>query len=137
MSHYWVYSLAKQVTTMNMKKNICVIALFFMCLIGFYGNVFSQDLKGIWFDSESKGFYEFQDTLIKDFYFETPDGERHRGTYEPQGTDQEGSKLYRANLKMNITGEERNLFIKVYSDGKSGYVQYKCMKKPFFRTKDS
>lgn len=120
-----------------MKKIFSASALFIVCFIGFYGSVLSQDLKGIWFDSESKGFYEFQDTLIKDFYFETPDGERHRGTYEPQGTDQEGSKLFRATLKMTGTEEERNLFIKVYSDGKSGYVQYKCMKKPFFRTKDS
>lgn len=97
----------------------------------------AQSLRGMWFDSESKGFYEFQDTTIKEFIFETPEGERHKGTYEPQGKDQEGNQMYRAVLKMEDTNEERNLFIKVYPDGKTGYVQHKCMKKPFYKTKES
>jgi hypothetical protein len=97
----------------------------------------AQSLQGMWFDSESNGFYEFQDTTTKEFIFETPDGERHKGTYEPQGKDQEGNEMYRAVLKIEYNNEERNLFIKVYPDGKTGYVQYKCMKKPFYKTKES
>ena len=112
--------------------------LFLMFLAGYgWAEVQGQSLRGMWFDSESKGFYEFQDTTIKEFIYETPEGERHNGTYEPQGKDQEGNFMFRATLFMEETKEERNLFIKVFPDGRTGYVQYKCMKKPFYKAKDS
>lgn len=92
---------------------------------------------GIWYDSESKGFYEFKSPEQGSFYYETPEGDRYEGEYEPAGKDNEGNDMYRGKLTYPDEEEPRNLFFKIYEGGKSGYVQYKCRKYPFYKTIES
>lgn len=119
------------------------LACFLLCWIFFAaGSARAQDapdskegLNGFWYDSESKGFYEFRENGT--FLYESKDGKKHEGTFESSGTDQEGGNMYRATYSDSETGEERSLFIKVNRDGRSGYTQYKCMKYPFYRSIES
>ena len=92
-------------------------------------------LRGFWYDSESKGFYEFRDN--GSFFYESKDGLKHEGTYDSTGQDQEGNFIFRARYTDSQTGEERSLFIRVNRDGRSGYTQYKCTKYPFYRSIES
>lgn len=94
-------------------------------------------VKGMWYDSESQGFYEFKAPENGIFYFETPEGDRYEGTYEPAGKDNEGNDMYRGELAYPEEEEPRRLFFKIYEGGKSGYVQYKCRKYPFYKTIES
>jgi hypothetical protein len=120
----------------------CALMLIFWLMLG--ALVQAQTVKpstettpiqGYWYDTDSNGFYEFREN--GSFIHESKDGLRHEGSYESTGQDQEGNHMFRAKYTDVQSGEERSLFIRLNRDGKSGYVQYKCMKYPFVRSIES
>jgi hypothetical protein len=90
-------------------------------------------LDGIWYDSESKGFYNFNNSLDGDFIFENEHGHKNPGHYEKVGRDDEGNIMYRGKIKLVEDNTERDVFFKIYTDGKNGYCQYKCRRNPFYK----
>lgn len=89
------------------------------------------EIRGIWYDTDSRGFYRFEDET--DFTFETPEGKVYKGTYKELERDKDGNRQFSGKLKLGEDGEEVNIFIRFNNNGKQGVFQQKCMKYPFHR----
>jgi hypothetical protein len=95
----------------------------------------AQLIEGLWYDTETEGYYEFSDSLSGDFIHHLPGGQVRTGTYQYLNTDNEG----RMSFKVILEGgdEKDSYFVRINPDGQTGYRQYKCMKYPIYRRKDS
>jgi hypothetical protein len=94
----------------------------------------AQSIEGLWYDVESEGYYEFSDSLSKDFIHHLPGGQVRTGTYQYLNTDPEG----RMSFRIILDGDEKDsYFVRINPDGQTGYRQYKCMKYPLYRRKDT
>ena len=106
-----------------------------MAFAGWTAQARAQFIEGLWYDTETEGYYEFSDSLSRDFIHHLPGGAARTGTYKYINTDSEG----RQSFKVEIEGEQEkdSYFIRINADGHTGYRQYKCMKYPLYRRKDT
>ncbi|MCS6904349.1 MAG: hypothetical protein RML72_10265 [Bacteroidia bacterium] len=95
----------------------------------------AQDIKGVWYDAQSQGYYEFMED--GEFFFHTPDGKISQGTLQELERDKEGNRQFMGKIKFAGSQEESNVFLKFYVNGKAGYMQYRCTKYHFFRFENS
>ncbi|MCS7085386.1 MAG: hypothetical protein RMM53_06325 [Bacteroidia bacterium] len=107
------------------------------CAIGAWttATLAAQSIEGIWYDVETDEYFEFSDTLSRDFIHHLAGGSTRTGVYRYLNTDSEGRQSY----KVEWQGEEgKEIYIFRFNpDGQTGYRQYKCMKYPVYRRKDT
>jgi hypothetical protein len=114
-----------------------LLVLLGFSLIGSAPILKAQEIKGVWYDAQSQGFYEFKEIEDGEFHFQSPDGKISPGTMKELERDKEGNRQFTGKIKFADSQEETNIFIKFYANGKAGYMQFRCTKYHFFRFENS